>query len=115
MRRLAPFALSLALLAPLACREPAPAPVSPTDTAVDVPTEASAPELSAQGIRASVAFLADDAQEGRPPGTEADARVQAWIVDKMQAAGLEPGAGDGFLQAFEVGDGVRVRQGQTTP
>src|SRR5690606_2324666 len=41
----------------------------------------------------------------------ADARVQAWLVERMQAAGLEPYLPDGFLQRFEVGDGVRLREG----
>ena len=111
MRRspLASFALSLALLIPLAC-QPTPDPVPPTDASVDVPAEPSAPELSAEAIQTSVAFLADDAQQGRPPGTEADARVQAWIVERMQAAGLEPGTCEGSLQTFEVGDGVRPRE-----
>ncbi|MCA9680564.1 MAG: M28 family peptidase [Myxococcales bacterium] len=103
--------LALLLALAPACK-PTPAPVDPvTPATLDVANEVVAPTLSAEEIAASIGFLADDAQQGRPPGSEADARVQAWIIERMQAAGLEPGAGDGFAQAFEVGDGAALRAG----
>ncbi|KIG19120.1 aminopeptidase [Enhygromyxa salina] len=114
--RLIPLlALSSLLASFTGCAEPTPAPVDPGQVAIDLPSaKPTAPSLSADSILASVGFLADDAQQGRAPGTEADARVQAWIIERMQAAGLEPGGDDGFVQRFEVGDGARLREGQTS-
>lgn len=103
---------SLALLLSLsicACPAATPAPVSPERIAVDVATTPEAPDLAPEPIAAAIAFLADDAQLGRAPGSDADARVQAWIVERMGAAGLKPYLADDFLQRFEVGDGVRLR------
>jgi aminopeptidase YwaD len=107
------FAFSSLLLA-LACATPTPAPVEPSSVAIDLPAPPPAPELSAAELQACVAFLADDAQQGRAPGSDADARVQAWIVEHMQAAGLEPQGDAGFLQSFEVGDGARLREGASS-
>jgi aminopeptidase YwaD len=109
-RLLALFPLLLAL----ACAEPTPAPVEPSSVAIDLPGPPPAPELSAAELRTAVAFLADDAQQGRAPGTEADVRVQAWIIEQMEAAELEPGGQGGYLQTFAVGDGARLREGQSS-
>jgi aminopeptidase YwaD len=105
---------SFSLLLALACAEPTPPPVEPGTVAIDLPTPPPAPELSAAELQATVAFLADDAQQGRAPGSEADLRVQAWIVENMQATGLEPDSDAGFVQSFEVGDGARLREGASS-
>jgi aminopeptidase YwaD len=87
-----------------ACK-PAPAPQAPAAVS-------TAPEgIDAERVRVHVAFLADDAQEGRAPGTEADARVQAYVEGVMREAGLEPAFDGGFRQPFEVTDGVRIKEG----
>ncbi len=106
--------LSLALLLLVACKhEPTPAPQTPTDaSAVDLPSKVERVELAADAIVQRVAFLADDAQEGRHPGSEADLRVQNWVANSMQEAGLAPAGSEGFFQRFEVGDGVRLRDSQ---
>ncbi|MFO7563163.1 MAG: M28 family peptidase [Enhygromyxa sp.] len=108
------LALLVSLLLPLgfACRAETPAPVEPERVAIDIPQPPASPELAVAPIVATVEFLADDAQLGRAPGTEADARVQAWIAERMAAAGLEPYLDESFLQRFEVGDGVRLREGE---
>ncbi|NVB40052.1 M20/M25/M40 family metallo-hydrolase [Pseudenhygromyxa sp. WMMC2535] len=114
------FSLHVALLTlalSVACAKPTPAPLAPAQPEAQSETPAPAnPQLSAEDIYASVAFLADDAQGGRPPGGEDDAAVQAWIIERMQAAGLQPGAeaGQAFVQHFEVGDGVALRDGQSS-
>jgi hypothetical protein len=108
MRRLS--LLPLVLL--LGCGPQTPAPVEPATVAIDLPRDAAPPTLDPAHVQEMVAFLADDAQQGRAPGTEADARVQAWVVEHMTAAGLEPGGSEGFLQPFAVGDGARLRAGQ---
>jgi aminopeptidase YwaD len=107
------FAFSSLLLA-LACAEPTPAPVDPTNVAIDLSAPPPAPDLSAAELQACVAFLADDAQQGRAPGSDADSRVQAWIIENMQATGLEPDSDAGFVQSFEVGDGARLREGASS-
>jgi aminopeptidase YwaD len=76
-----------------------------------VPTVLAPEAIAVDRVRAHVMFLADDTQEGRAPGTEADARVQAYIEGVMLEAGLEPAFGDSFRQAFEVTDGVRIKEG----
>jgi hypothetical protein len=54
-------------------------------------------------LQADVAWLADDAQEGRRAGTEAGRRSGEWIAARMAALGLEPAGEDGgYLQAFDV-------------
>ncbi len=113
MRRIPLFALSSLLLA-LACAKPTPEPVEPGKVAIDLPGPPPAPELSAAELQATVAFLADDAQQGRAPGTEADVRVQTWLIEQMEAVELEPGGRSGYLQTFEVGDGVRLRKDQSS-
>ncbi|MBC8073611.1 MAG: M28 family peptidase, partial [Deltaproteobacteria bacterium] len=60
-------------------------------------------------VRAHASFLADDAQQGRAPGSEADGRVQTYVENAMKASGLQPALADGYRQRFAVTDGVRVR------
>jgi hypothetical protein len=99
----------LTLLAFVACR-PEPSTVEPiAQPVVETPPEALG--LDADRLREWVSFLADDAQLGRPPGGDADARVRAFVAEKMEAFGLEPAGNDGFFQTFEVTDGVRLREG----
>ncbi|MFO0637094.1 MAG: M28 family peptidase [Nannocystaceae bacterium] len=76
------------------------------------PTAAAPTELAtvvAERVREHVAFLADDAQQGRAPGTASDAAVQRYVADAMKARGLQPAGTNGFLQPFEITDGVRLR------
>lgn len=90
-----------------------------TDKASTVPPEPAAAvekpavvdTVGVDEVRAHVAFLADDAQEGRAPGTEADGRVQGYIESSLKSAGFGPGFGESFRQSFSVTDGVRVREG----
>jgi aminopeptidase YwaD len=107
---LSPHRLALAtLVALLACD-------GPTDNATQVPqpsaaTVPAAPSVDAERLRAHVQFLASDAQEGRAPGSDADQRVQQYVEDAFKAAGLDPAFVDGYIQPFDVTDGVRPRQG----
>ena len=73
----------------------------PADPAPASALDAERP--SAERLYNDVAWLADDAQEGRRAGTEAGARAGEWIAARFAALGLEPaGERGGFLQAFEV-------------
>ena len=100
--------LGLALLL-LACRPaaPTPPPAAPPSPWL------SPPPVAADRLQKHLAFLADDAQEGRAPGTAADQRVQQHIEAAFQELGLQPGFAAGFRQPFEVTDGVRLLADQT--
>jgi hypothetical protein len=87
--------------APLASAE-SRASTRPLEFAIDV-----------AALRKHVEFLAADAQQGRAPGTEADARVQQYIQASLAEAGLAPAFGGSFRQPFTITDGVRSRQGQS--
>jgi hypothetical protein len=76
-----------------------------------VAVEARPRGLDPEQLRAHVAYLADDAQEGRAPGSPGDERAGAFVADAMAAAGLLPAGPDGFRQPFSVQDGVRLRPG----
>lgn len=71
------------------------------------------PTLKQDILQRHLAFLADDAQEGRAPGTDADKRVQQHIEAAFRDLQLEPGFGDSFIQPFTVTDGVRPLPNQT--
>lgn len=96
--------LVVALGCAIGCKSSSPAPP-------EVPTPSAPPVVEVDLLRSHIVFLADDAQEGRLPGTEADARVQAYIEQAFATSGLEPLFGDGYRQAFSLTDGVRVREG----
>jgi len=66
------------------------------------PASASAVRADAEKLRADVAWLADDAQEGRRAGTESGRRAGEWLAARMQEIGLEPAGEDGWLQEFRV-------------
>src|SRR5258708_19212106 len=45
-----------------------------------------------------VKFLADDALEGRDTGSEGLHKAEAYAVEQLQKAGLEPAGANGFYQ-----------------
>src|SRR5947207_15731685 len=47
---------------------------------------------------AHVKFLADDSLEGRDTGSEGLRKAQAYAVEQLQKAGLEPAGSNGFYQ-----------------
>lgn len=110
-----PTHLLVSLMLALGCRvsigtdepaEPADSPAKPvTPEPAPEPVSLEADEAE---IREHLAFLADDAQMGRPPGTEADRRVQAYVGEQMKSAGLQPAFGGEYTQPFDVTDGVRL-------
>ncbi|MDB5334768.1 MAG: Aminopeptidase, partial [Planctomycetaceae bacterium] len=51
---------------------------------------AEAPELSAERIKAAVAFLASDRLEGRGPGTNGEVLTTEYLSDEFEKAGLKP-------------------------
>jgi Zn-dependent M28 family amino/carboxypeptidase len=49
-----------------------------------------------------VKFLADDSLEGRDTGSEGLRKAEAYAVEQLQKAGLEPAGTDGFYQAVKL-------------
>src|SRR5258708_437223 len=73
---------------------------------------------------AHVKFLADDSLEGRDTGSEGLRKAQAYAVEQLQKAGLEPAGTTGFYQPvrftqFEVDEAksslALVGNGQSKP
>ncbi len=50
----------------------------------------SAPEISAERIKADVAYLASDRLEGRGPGTRGEILATEYLADEFKKAGLKP-------------------------
>jgi Zn-dependent M28 family amino/carboxypeptidase len=105
----------------LACGNPVPPEPSPTQ-----PTPQPAPQVStgltptAASIREMTAALADDAMDGRRPGTPGGARAVAYIIDQMKRIGLSPGGENGeWTQPVPMRevqtDGARTKVAFTTP
>jgi Zn-dependent M28 family amino/carboxypeptidase len=90
-RRLA-SALALAALA-LGCATGAPPPDS---------------RGAAARIKANIAWLADDARQGREAGTPGYDAAAAYVADEFKAAGLLPGAGGGWRQTVRLRESSRV-------
>lgn len=60
-------------------------------------------DARARRLLADVAWLADDAREGRRAGTAGEAASAHWIARRMAELGLEPAGEDGsYLQGFRV-------------
>ncbi|MDH4107539.1 MAG: M28 family peptidase [Gammaproteobacteria bacterium] len=64
---------------------------------------AATAEITADMMREYVRELSDDKYEGRGPGSAGDAAARAWLIERMQEMGLEPGAADGgWEQPFDL-------------
>jgi len=64
---------------------------------------AQEPSPAAARLKADVAYLADDAREGRAPGTPGIEAAAGYIADAFKAAGLKPAAGsDDYFQPFAI-------------
>ena len=58
--------------------------------AAALPAADPAPEISAERIKAAVAFLASDRLEGRGPGTRGEILATEYLADEFKKAGLKP-------------------------
>ncbi|HUP24622.1 MAG TPA: M28 family peptidase [Thermoanaerobaculia bacterium] len=102
---------ALALLAGLACRPAtedatttAAAP-SPATLAFELPATFADLEagIEADTLRRDIAVLSADDMEGRGPGSEGDRKARAYLVQRMQEIGLEPGGLEGsWEQVFDL-------------
>ena len=66
------------------------------------------PTTDNRQLRNDVAFLADDAQEGRGLGTKGLANSTAYLEKRMRAIGLQPAFGKSYRQKFPVKTGVSL-------
>jgi hypothetical protein len=71
-------------------QEETPAPVVDENTAIDT--------ISEQALRDHLAYLADDAREGRMAGQPGYNDAAQYVADQFAAIGVEPGGEDGYFQ-----------------
>jgi hypothetical protein len=70
---------------------------------VSVPAaEAPWREIRPAAIREHLEILASDAFGGRAPGTEGGAKTEAYLVEQLRAAGVEPAFSDGYRQSIPL-------------
>jgi len=92
--------------------------VGPGDTNVFVADWVDAPpaieaKSAADRFLETVAYLADDAREGRGLGSKGLADAATYVEQQLRAAGIEPGMPDGsYRQSFEVT--TSIARGATT-
>ena len=54
-------------------------------------------------LAADVAWMADDAREGRRAGTKGESATTEWLAARLESLGLEPaGEGGDWFQSFSV-------------
>ena len=88
MRSLAFMACAVATLC--ACSEPGDAPVADSGDALDT--------ITVDALEAHVAYLADDAREGRMAGQPGYDTAAKYVADQFAALGLTPGGEEGWYQ-----------------
>ncbi len=100
--------------------EPFPPPTAPSVTpqpgapasappSVDAPLQAAMSTIRPEAIRAHMAFLADDALEGRGVGTRGYDIAAKYVAAQFEALGLQPGGASGsYLQAVPMRRADRV-------
>ena len=72
--------------------------------------ELAAQEITDDYMRSIVVEISDDRYEGRGPGSQGDVMARAYLAERMQELGLEPGAADGgWEQPFEL-VGINAKQ-----
>jgi Zn-dependent M28 family amino/carboxypeptidase len=114
------FVVTLSLVGCGADRSDAPARANEAEQGTSSPVVAAAggnlaADLAAREItddymRGIVVEISNDRYEGRGPGSEGDAMARAYLVDRMQELGLEPGAADGsWEQPFDL-VGINAQQ-----
>ncbi|QRN95826.1 M20/M25/M40 family metallo-hydrolase [Archangium violaceum] len=71
---------------------------------LSVPAAHAADAPVSEGARwwKHVEFLASDALEGRNTGSEGYRKAAAYVAEQLAAAGVKPGAGEGYLQEMDL-------------
>jgi hypothetical protein len=78
------------LLSLIACSKDAPEPAAARNDAIDT--------ISQPALEAHLAYLADDAREGRMAGEKGHNDAAQYVADRFAEMGLEPGGEDGWFQ-----------------
>ncbi|TGD75707.1 M28 family peptidase [Mangrovimicrobium sediminis] len=74
------------------------------------PAHEAAQQITDKYMRDFIREISSDAYEGRGPGSRGDAKARAYLVQQMQALGLQPGAAGGqWEQPFDL-VGVEAQQ-----
>jgi Zn-dependent M28 family amino/carboxypeptidase len=73
-------------------------PSQPSAQAAAKPASNAVPEISVETMKEVTRTLADDSFEGRAPGTPGEEKTLAYLVQKFQAAGLQPGNKGSWFQ-----------------
>jgi len=74
----------------IACSKDAPQPAPGRDSALDT--------ITLQALKDHLAYLADDAREGRMAGQKGHLEAAQYVADRFAEMGLEPGGDDGWFQ-----------------
>ncbi|MCW5647042.1 MAG: peptidase M28, partial [Sphingopyxis sp.] len=88
------FAAAAALLAVAACN----AGDNAAKTVAEAIPDVAVPEISLKTMQDVVGALASDEFEGRAPGTVGEEKTVALLIERFQAAGLEPGNNGSWTQ-----------------
>ena len=71
----------------------------PTTASVDpVEAQGAVPALSEETMKTVTRVLSSDAFEGRAPGTPGEEKTVAYLIERFQAAGLQPGNNGSWTQ-----------------
>ncbi len=100
------FFVPLLLLAACVSREPVA--FAPEITAAVAATEAAGDD--AARMRADIAWLADDAREGREAGTQGYAEAARYVAARLASLGLEPGADGSWFQEVPLISGSLIAE-----
>lgn len=99
------------VLSACSSEEPATAPIETTEfsqviveaTGGNPAAEHAANQITDPYMREIIEEISSDAYEGRGPGAAGDERARAYLIQRMQDLGLEPGAADGtYEQPFDL-------------
>ena len=71
--------------------------MDPTEAALDIP-EVEPGELSEETMKTVTRTLSQDSFEGRMPGTEGEEKTVAYLTERFEAAGLQPGNEGSWVQ-----------------
>jgi Zn-dependent M28 family amino/carboxypeptidase len=92
----------------------------PATQATPEPAKPTAASISVETLKDVTKTLSDDSFEGRAPATPAEAKTIAYISDRFQKAGLQPGNKGSWYQDVPLveldtdpGPGIKVTGGKT--
>ena len=111
---------ALIVLASCSSEEPAPAPMETTEfsdiiveaTGGNPAAEHAANQITDPYMREIIEEISSDAYEGRGPGAAGDVKARAYLVQRMEDLGLEPGGDGSYEQPFDL-VGVNASQPDT--